>query len=1763
MSLHILLAIALEQGNKNIAENLALRLQWPSGEVVLQDMNQILEINNLPHSLLFNLAKMQANDWVFSQRMNAVIQRQDQEKWLVYTENTTITYKNYIQLFNDASPVVLLPTIPKWLMQLYNCKADAMCIRRSDQLVYAIDWAKKKKDEDTKTKRFFCSSNTEMQNILNNMMQRPLCDQTLYTIALDGYVVPNLVLDIEAHLKRNPQLKSREAQKQYVETVLSLLEQFLGPNNTIESHFFALGSDAKKFSSRLYVRMRVPFRNYEHHDETVVRFFAWLMKCPDANVLRIIHKYKDSSTGAKFKAITLAIDCLATGRHRQMRCIGFSKAGQRKFVIENGMTLLEAVIYANPNLLNQPSKDKEEEDEQVVYQALVERIDEMGETTSPYLIKDTSGRAPPEATFLYNFPRLYHFLKVYEIPANATDEQKQQETHIWSQPWSDKNRVTRFAVPMQAGRELLHLQAESEKPTLLHECHDQSPKRVRKAHVDMDRTTLHPQLVAKEWSQFLARSCNLSKPIIAIKLAPPKEVGFFWYHLIAPGVLVSGQRDMEALRHSFALHLYDTYGKEKVGSVDIDQKNLRMEHSDKGNFDGRTLICSFYYDPASDQFVEELDPHIRQYMCTTHVCPNSTPACTILNDIKETYEKIKGSNKTIHGKGKPYDPNNEQHRALAKQVEHVFKQAGRPLHEAVILSIEFESPHWLIYINFCPILKRLIDEGKKSMSSRKSPYQHASHVSVFKVLEDRIILYCNDSECAKARHDLFGGCVQVSLFRELMEPLYDLEVPVNPTFQPILPITTWLRYIAQQECPEDCERVSSTNNNVYTFPNGKRICYIPELQAYQRLPSKELVRIPKEHCTNERSARALLFHQSFPENQYVVGFDCNFQKRVTAEFVLRNGAKIAVTDKALLHKAYHEYRAQTIFGRALIRRNVGQSKRLWDYPLSSEKKETWYTRSGKGSGKSYQAKRVVGNSDGTFQAPCVLADSSLSWDPIDYKKPGSRPANILIASPQISVAHFFKKEYGGASYLDPQFSSNMELFANQSKIIISLESIHRLPIWYTADIVLLDESEGLLQLFSGKTMRTYSRQGSWDRFSEIVSYAKLVVASDARLGEKTHSILHTLRPNAKEQLFYNYQAENGNRYIQYRDESAWYDELNKAIHSQKPIYLVVNSKEQAIQLQQHIQGKDPDGKILLATGETYNSQEEVKRAVDNCKIEWIKYRYVIVSPVVGPALDFTIEPTELNNCLDYHFHYCFAWATPRSNTPAQFFQMIGRVRKIESQEVHYFVNHGPTTEPVLSPERMRSRILQSAKQTTLLGIRLHGGSHWNVLDQSFECKPSDSLFLDLYVANLHETQSGIHDFAGDFALLIEEQQGVPPTLQTAKGPIDVLLELILARSIRKEEKDAEEWDSFSTAPDITQSTAQTISKRLDQNNNDVTKQEINSLERFNFRSTYGMTMDEEITRDAFEHDNPKKRVRIRAHEDALLKPLKNVLLREGIEDHRRLNQLHHKDCTIADVQLKALPRDMQLRVFRAFGFCDSLDVAQCLHNSVHIITGDYCEKTAVMAQIPLLSIYTLVGQESVLEQVPRKENEAYGKWAIRWFRSFLFHNWEARLIKRKKGYIIEAKRILDIIKKRKVDIQVEPPSMDRLVHKNVPISSFSIDTLIAFVIQFTPRLLPALAASSHLVSKPVSQRKEFVSDFHQGLLHVDHYLLYSDNHQHWLLSYNNQELSRIQLRSVQEVIALANINPLRQGSLFDTLKKAIFFKVAEWVTVFASIHKEE
>ncbi len=753
-----------------------------------------------------------------------------------------------------------------------------------------------------------------------------------------------------------------------------------------------------------------------------------------------------------------------------------------------------------------------------------------------------------------------------------------------------------------------------------------------------------------------------------------------------------------------------------------------------------------------------------------------------------------------------------------------------------------------------------------------------------------------------------------------------------------------------------------------------------------------------------------------------------------------------------------------------------QVPRLWEYDLQAPlcKRQTWYTFSGKGTGKTFQNIRIIGNEN--VAKPQIAPSGRIIWNHHGGDGDGTREARVLILSPLIAVAAFYAlpDKYDAANYHDEYFRLNPHMLQYETRLVCSLESLHKLPADYEPDIVLMDESEWLLQIFSGTTMAD-CRQQSWARFRSIIRKAKLVVASDSRLSKKTYDCLHELRKKSTERLFYNFQAENGNAYTHYHNEPAWLDELQAAIERRDgPMFLPTSGRKQAQQLREFIERLDPDGTILFIAGDTYHSDPQVAYSVSHCNEEWIKYQYIIMTPVVGPAVDFNVK----------YFRYCFAWGTPLSGTPAQFFQMIGRVRHLINEHVHYFISRGGKRKFVKQPiteESVRSSILKSATDTARLGIQLTDDASWNAVQQAYENGVYDKVFFDIHVANLHEVKLGLTHFDQEFASLIKEQQGQPPLKCEAPGCLEQIDRLKERRAAYKEENAILEWNAFATAPEMSVEEAAAVDQEIKRGNR-VDPVRVQSRNKRKFRSVYALEDDQEITRDQFEADSTERRVALRDHEDAVVRPRVEQLL--APHDRGRLVGITKRQRTMADLQyLKAYPRHQQEHVLRIFGFPHTASVAQVLHDlspHLHPVTPDYCEHLMVLDQLKLLELPDFsLGKKTT---------------GTTWFRTFLSEHWDVglvatpRILKRyRDAQRIDGEDALAIVQRHFPDYNYVPPPSRRIVEQ-FPVSTASQQeeeeqcVWRAFILAFSPRHLSAFPQNRCIIENTGS----FVPTLQEG-----------------------------------------------------------------------------
>jgi hypothetical protein len=1530
-----------------------------------------------------------------------------------------------------------------------------------------------------------------LKDLANFLRQRPKCDRTIYSIMCGGFRVRIIQFDLDAPLVSNMHLSSSEAQKNHVHAFLILLEEFLGKKI---NYLAGCGSDDEKFSARIYIEHE--FDDHVEHDQFILSFWNWLWEKRESDERvksLLIFKKKDDKIIKIF-----AMDPFATGRNRQMRYIYMNKHGKREFkpILTHRLWSIEEVLeFGLPIHVDQkaPSHPKEIDDITIYCELQNKSVVEYTKSLQ---------RPPLESTFLYNFRGFHKFICRYQVFPSDSKERKEDVNVMWVQPHGKGKQVSRFAIPWEKHDEFLTLQASAimdRLPSLFHECSDKNLNRRIKPHLDIDGVRVPIKIIELEYQAFL-KTKGFGETRVAVKLGKV-ENGLQRLHLIAVDLAFNGHLPNKVHRMLFDDWMRERYSTEDwpLKCRDCNPKNARALGSYKDGIPltwGNSFNC----------------PNITQQLRYCSIfCLDPSVATVSLSE--EDMKLAKHSKKVEAGN---YDSKNEKHRELAAEASSIVKKFDPSMDLKIYSITEIGEGTFDLDCGFCLTLAEMIESGKKSMDGRESRFQHKSMQGVFRFSKEHIAHFCKDSSCADYRGH------KAKTFSYLSEKVSVDDLPMS--------------YIKGKQ--------------------HEPFKYYPMIHAYEY--NSQMYVISDDLYDGLPPEKAIIFKgmwpplairvKSFKDDTYIAERLCE-QCHCVADFTCRfrlsgyeytcskcrKWHEVALFDeqKDCLHRAFHMRRMKQNFP-SVDTVKFGKTVRLWDFNLENDVvgQETWFVYSGKGTGKSFQNQRIIGN---------LLNDEPTAhyFDRISWTNKDDKPAKLLVVSPLIAVAEFYAQPSMYNAYREKEFLENPKLLGECPRLIISLESLCKLPVEYYPNIILLDEAEWILQILSGSTMQR-TRQASWTRLRSLLTHANLVVASDARLGAKSFQVLSQLRPKSKKQLFYNYNKENDHQYVQFHHEAGWFNRLQEAILADDgPIFIPVTSEERAHLIVDFIESKDPNGKVLLITGPLYHANKEIRNAVVHCKEEWVKYKYVIVTPVVGPAVDFS-KP---------HFRYCFAWATPNSSTPAQFFQLLGRVRVLLNLVVYYYINQVKQEKEVQSREVIKSRILQSMTQTTKLGIQLCDDIIWNVLEQKYENQVYDGLFLDVHVANLHELGLGRDQFPSQFSQLIFEQQGCKP-ITDSNSDSKMMTELKARKKrLRQLRKDLA-WSGFTNAPEYSKAEANYVKQKLDRGSH-VDIEAVNGLKKRNYREFY-QNEDGEISRMDFEDDGPEKRARIKAVEKTLLVPHVDQLLAKS--DFPIVNKIAKEEQTFADGILEGLPRVMDTRILQIF-FGPSDCIARCIFDyNICLVSPEYCERTYVFLQLQHLQMTAQMYETSgnIIPKVQGKPLLILKKFLKKKFGLELLRFQRLRTCyphskKRIENVVrIDDKSIqLDLISKRYGTI-IPPISRKSIefVVARVPMPLF-----IAFVLAFSPLQLPALDGSLTLDESgfiPVQLQemctwkrlkvdcKKYCPNgvlFQYGTFDV-----YYQYEQFWVFEYSNENIKCTRFESIDEITS--NYQATQPGQIF-------------------------
>jgi hypothetical protein len=280
-----------------------------------------------------------------------------------------------------------------------------------------------------------------------------------------------------------------------------------------------------------------------------------------------------------------------------------------------------------------------------------------------------------------------------------------------------------------------------------------------------------------------------------------------------------------------------------------------------------------------------------------------------------------------------------------------------------------------------------------------------------------------------------------------------------------------------------------------------------------------------------------------------------------------------------------------------------------------------------------------------------------------------KPEKVLFITYRQTLARDIMRNFGQLgfkSYLD---SHDDPTVWDCPRLIVQLDSLLKV-ITHNSDVmcgdafdlnydmIVLDESESLLNHFDEKTMEGKEIQ-IWEFLDELLKHTKKVVMMDGDVSERTLSF-------AKSYGYLTYVQNTNNETNKsihiVRDQGKWETQLHsdlKRFHEQDHnfrVCIVSQSSSQAVSLEESLRDKFPNLTVRRLVGTDCGAtkkqvQEDINKYLENVNV-------FIYSPVIESGVDITVPVKKLYGTLS-----C------KSSSQRAYLQMLARCRNVEDGRI--------------------------------------------------------------------------------------------------------------------------------------------------------------------------------------------------------------------------------------------------------------------------------------------------------------------------------------------------------------------------------------------------------------------------------------------------------------------------------------------------------------
>jgi hypothetical protein len=574
------------------------------------------------------------------------------------------------------------------------------------------------------------------------------------------------------------------------------------------------------------------------------------------------------------------------------------------------------------------------------------------------------------------------------------------------------------------------------------------------------------------------------------------------------------------------------------------------------------------------------------------------------------------------------------------------------------------------------------------------------------------------------------------------------------------------------------------------FDNGDFDSYGPWAKAGYAL--KHLNNSPEAFAVFCKLSRAVPKYAAAQHEDLVKGFTRTYDPQFdpTGVFLKCRSINRGVFNKMLRRPMYGitKYQPEQINTKYLW-----DMREIFDSWIQTKDRKILVIHSSYGTGKTMAFKEVIHKYFLNLpisppveagQHQIVVKDAAMTFAEPRMAQPRVLFINYRKSNTQAQAEEF--AEMGFTNYLE----TPREEWNNQDKFIIQLDSLHHLSHSRPYDLVVMDETEGILGHFSFEKL---DQMVVHSRLVEFITKAKKVIMLDGDIGMRTYDFVRTLPGNPEYKFYRNMYRPNKKHFIIWnrndREEFIQCIE-NDLAAGENIVLLCMDRGDSALYYERF---KDRYATMV------HNSKERNAHVLRNVKVEWRKCRLVIYSPTVEAGIDFSVLKDKV-----IHFTRLYGMLSTGSTSVRGFSQMMSRVRQFKDDTVNLYNS---------LPNFARDDILVDFK---------------TVRESLYKFVPEVSNLVSILIHNKVEYQNSQDHFCTVLADMIEE-----------KGHTYEVRSAVLKRMPHNEDKKALEIRMIVEAARLEEADYDTLQSKL-RHNLELTKAENYAMLKYIYETRFNL-----------------------------------------------------------------------------------------------------------------------------------------------------------------------------------------------------------------------------------------------------------------------------------------------------------------------------------